>query len=1075
MDNTAKAGKRAISLVLALAIIAMLVPLGINTSANTSVIPDLLPFESQIKGSVSTAQDVSGRNSVVIFGRVSCGNTTGFLRNIDGIVEKYGLEYEIRPVFFDIDQPIDVISDFFDSNQLPSISAFAGGRAEMWSLLRERGITTTITLPAVFYVSSNGTSTLHSTGPQSSGAILANISTLLGRNIEETSHVPVTGITGIPATLTAMTPLTLLGTVSPPDATNKTITWTVVNAGTTGAAISGSTLTAVAAGNVTVRAEIANGTAAGTNYSQTFVITVRADILAPSNLPDILPRLPFENHVAGDIRSAIDVTGRNAVVIFGRVNCANTTVFLQNINDLVAMYGLGNEIFPLYFDIDQPLDGINRYFASNSLPEISVFSSGRAAMWSLLRERGITSAITLPAVFYVSGSGAEMLRSTGPQTSGTILSGLSTLLGQNIEETILIPVTDIAGVLMTATAMTPLTLTGAVLPASATNKEIIWTVENAGTTRATISGSILSAAASGMVTVRATIANGTAEGIDYTQTFLIAVRAAHPSDPFTMSVDNYRFGNSHASFGYNSNYSITIERFLEIFSPAAAQIYSSASSPWRGNCYGIAATAYAFETYRLQHLDFQDGINRTYGFSSPNSPNSPLTKLIELYQISQFLPDLWNETRAGSSNFNNLSALVSAVDNEDGLIVCIRGASGGHAVVAYGVESLGGTKYSIKIYDSNQPNNLNLRLEVDTSMSDSAGWSFSGADTQDYNTRFSRDIAFIYGDVIFNAVERASETKSTGLGGMQLIVPVNAEVSDTRGVNVENLAGANVFIPLGALPLNPDGSDPTPQRNAELWIVPADEYTVELEGDESTSISVFDGSIAYSINLLPEENNITVEVGEVVGIDGAVHGNITQFFNDGTERVLPVIAAQAVSLTPGGLMESAEFSDVREDDWFESAVKSAATVGIVQGVGSNRFDPQGRLTVSQWVTMLMRIQYGRMPGGVPWFETYMQQAQRDAIIFDSDRFDPEENVTRAQAALIITRYIEIFNPRWVKDRAANTPVDLGEVPGLYLSAVEDAYAWNIIRGDQNNRFNPQNTLTRAEAAQILYNYFRIVD
>jgi len=88
--------------------------------------------------------------------------------------------------------------------------------------------------------------------------------------------VPVTNITGVPLTATAGTPLTLTGTVNPSNATNKTITWSVIDAGMTGATISGNRLNATAAGHVTVRATIVNGLAAGMNYTKDFYISVNA-------------------------------------------------------------------------------------------------------------------------------------------------------------------------------------------------------------------------------------------------------------------------------------------------------------------------------------------------------------------------------------------------------------------------------------------------------------------------------------------------------------------------------------------------------------------------------------------------------------------------------------------------------------------------------------------------------------------------------------------------------------------------------------------------------------------------------
>jgi hypothetical protein len=76
----------------------------------------------------------------------------------------------------------------------------------------------------------------------------------------------------------------------------------------------------------------------------------------------------------------------------------------------------------------------------------------------------------------------------------------------------------------TATARTPLTLTAIVEPDTA-NQTIVWSVTNQGTTGATIDTgtNILNTTAAGTVTVMATIADGAAQGTDYTQDFDITV------------------------------------------------------------------------------------------------------------------------------------------------------------------------------------------------------------------------------------------------------------------------------------------------------------------------------------------------------------------------------------------------------------------------------------------------------------------------------------------------------------------------------------------------------------------------
>lgn len=89
------------------------------------------------------------------------------------------------------------------------------------------------------------------------------------------TFVPVTDISGVPTSTTAGTPLTLTGIVEPGNATYTTITWSVKDAGTTGAAISDNILTATTAGEVIVTATIANGKSATEAFTKDFTITVR--------------------------------------------------------------------------------------------------------------------------------------------------------------------------------------------------------------------------------------------------------------------------------------------------------------------------------------------------------------------------------------------------------------------------------------------------------------------------------------------------------------------------------------------------------------------------------------------------------------------------------------------------------------------------------------------------------------------------------------------------------------------------------------------------------------------------------
>jgi alpha-tubulin suppressor-like RCC1 family protein len=77
----------------------------------------------------------------------------------------------------------------------------------------------------------------------------------------DNGFVSVTDITSLPSTAERRTPMVLTGTVLPPDATNQDIIWSVKEAGTTGALISGNLFIASEAGSLTITATIIKGLA----------------------------------------------------------------------------------------------------------------------------------------------------------------------------------------------------------------------------------------------------------------------------------------------------------------------------------------------------------------------------------------------------------------------------------------------------------------------------------------------------------------------------------------------------------------------------------------------------------------------------------------------------------------------------------------------------------------------------------------------------------------------------------------------------------------------------------------------
>ena len=363
---------------------------------------------------------------------------------------------------------------------------------------------------------------------------------------------PVTNITGVPTTKAAGTSLALEGTVVPANATNPgPIVWSVVNAGGTGATISGNTLSTTAAGTVTVRATIENGLTATTDYTQDFTIDVTAfipvtDIVSvpstkvvnvplalsgtvwPANATNRDP-IVWEIFSAGTTGATItgntlNTTSGGTVVVRARiVNGASAT------SDFTAYFTI--TVFVPVTDItgvpNTTVAGVPLTLTGTVEPANATNS---AIVWSVFAANGTGAAIT-GNTLSTTAAGTVVVRAT-------VVNGLTATTDyiQNfiIDVTAFIPVTDITGVPTAAEAGVPLPLTGTAEPNNATTPgPILWSVVNAGTTGATITGDTLNATAGGSVTIRATIVNGASATTNFTQDFTITVAAFVPVTSIT--------------------------------------------------------------------------------------------------------------------------------------------------------------------------------------------------------------------------------------------------------------------------------------------------------------------------------------------------------------------------------------------------------------------------------------------------------------------------------------------------------------------------------------------------------------
>lgn len=146
--------------------------------------------------------------------------------------------------------------------------------------------------------------------------------------------------------------------------------------------------------------------------------------------------------------------------------------------------------------------------------------------------------------------------------------------------------------------------------------------------------------------------------------------------------------------------------------------------------------------------------------------------------------------------------------------------------------------------------------------------------------------------------------------------------------------------------------------------------------------------------------------------------------NDAMTRAMLVSVLWRYEGSPFGYING--FSDVKDGKWYTTAIAWAAAKGVVNGVGQNRFNPDGLITREQLASILFRYAQkkgfdtsGRAGlGGYPdggktssWAKESVQWAVSAGLISGSvisgkTYLDPKGSASRAQVATIIMRFVE---------------------------------------------------------------------
>ena len=174
------------------------------------------------------------------------------------------------------------------------------------------------------------------------------------------------------------------------------------------------------------------------------------------------------------------------------------------------------------------------------------------------------------------------------------------------------------------------------------------------------------------------------------------------------------------------------------------------------------------------------------------------------------------------------------------------------------------------------------------------------------------------------------------------------------------------------------------------------------------------------------------------------------------------------------------FTDLGENQWYESAIEYAYTHDIMEGMSETKFSPNTSLTRAQAVQILYNLE------GQPtvtrttsfadltthWAAKPIAWAEQTGVVdgYEDNTFRPENNVTRQEFAQMMYNYAAY------KDYDLSAKGDLSQftdgdsVQEWAVTAMSWANGNALINGHDDGTLEPGGTTTRAQAASILMRF-----
>lgn len=246
------------------------------------------------------------------------------------------------------------------------------------------------------------------------------------------------------------------------------------------------------------------------------------------------------------------------------------------------------------------------------------------------------------------------------------------------------------------------------------------------------------------------------------------------------------------------------------------------------------------------------------------------------------------------------------------------------------------------------------------------------------------------------------------------------------------------------------------------------EYTVETTADSIELLAEADhrwAKIEYQEQTLDEEAVVIhLQPGE----------NVIKLVVKAEDRSSKTYTLTIIKIAPTSEEQDAMFRDTA-GHWAEHLIAEAVSEGLVEGYPDGTFKPNQPVTRAEFLVLLVRtlqldgegaeLAFTDLHEIGNWAAGSIRLAVEASIVegYSDGSFQPNRSITRAEAAVMIARALELT----AEDDQETQFADDDSIPHWAKGAIETLRKLGIVNGRSDNRFDPFASTTRAEAVVML--------